>query len=515
MTNQIPALEPGLLKRHNEEEFPVTQHHSVLVLNPNRKLYHVLVDPDSGELTERPELLELEDPSYRKVFGLAGEALTAEGKPAFASHAAFSILPIRSEPNAAFADCYLVNALRLKPVNIWTAAELNDHPDIQAQALDRPPVLGRVLLASAQGEIFDVTLTADGGANPTATAQLLGPAQLRNNPELWRMLRNGCVVGHASLSGEPVLVPLVNLASFAQPEPVSAGEGEVPLENSQHAGTFDFKWQANRVIRVALLPPTLSAAEGINAQVAGKALTLVKELAETWTLGTSLKFDFLEVTREGDQGPPRIPSDYDLLVDLDPLPRTLPALFHQRKEIRGEITISFTMSELGTYATRRPLNEPTMYIGLPRGLKNGNGNAFGTSREYFESDAFKYVILHEFGHALGLPHLHQHPDLKQNAVFKPPQEVRNLIAQHLGLEMDVKFIMEHLMLSWPGSKEYSDFVPVTGKSPETLASESVMMGLPIQAILRGVNTTQLKFHDKLGTLDRQWILQMYPKPAPA
>ena len=77
----------------------------------------------------------------------------------------------------------------------------------------------------------------------------------------------------------------------------------------------------------------------------------------------------------------------------------------------GDIRIAYNKglggnwSAIGTYAKRVPKDEPTMHL-EPHG----------------DRPTFFRTILHEFGHALGLAHEHQHPDRKikfdEKAVFE-------------------------------------------------------------------------------------------------
>ncbi|KTC54245.1 hypothetical protein AO262_17890 [Pseudomonas fluorescens ABAC62] len=93
-----------------------------------------------------------------------------------------------------------------------------------------------------------------------------------------------------------------------------------------------------------------------------KAKEYLKKNINLWQPHTNLKFNFIN-TNDGDI------------------------------RISGKADGSGNWSTIGTEAKQRPLHEPTMHIDLIQ-----------------TADTLNHSIRHEFGHALGLLHEHQHPD---------------------------------------------------------------------------------------------------------
>lgn len=472
------------LTRQLRTENPVTEFHSVLVLNTKRKLYHLQVNKTTEAYDSMPVVFDEKHEAHRKVFSVAGEPIepTSERNKTSAS---FAILPVKPEPNSSFADCYLINAARLNPVNAWTEAEWNDHPELRQQrvAAAGGPVT-RVILATPSGELLDVRVEA----NHSSVVTVLPPKQ---NPEVWRMLRNGCVVGHAVVAGSDEPVPLINIASFAETAPAAA-QPSAP----QITGTLDFKWPPGKTLRVGLQGPPQTPVDE------------VARLLRLWFVGTNLKLELLSAAIqhnfENSSG-----KDYDILIDFAALPQTIPATQNRDAEV-----VPFPVSDLGSYSTRRAVGQPTMFAGRPPGLIDANDSTITTDAAYFASNAFKHILLHEFGHALGLPHLHQFPgwQVGGKSIWKDAEEVAALIEHYMGLTMSPEFLKEHFFLPWPGSQEFSEWpdAELAKLSPAQAAEQSVMMALPIQAILRQQPKTQLIYRDAPQELDMIWIRQLYP-----
>ncbi len=431
------------VKRQSEATDPVTKYHDVLVLNPNRRLYHVPVNKQTGEFKQSVEEFDREKEAYRKVFKVAGEPLDPAHTDA-GSKVSFGILPIKQEPNSSFVSCYLVNSLRLNPVNFWTEAEWNDHPDLRVLPLGvkEDLAVSRLLLATESGVVLDVRV------NELKNTASVSPVDLRKNAEVWRLLRNGCVVGHTELNGETETQPLINLASFAKTE-----QPTTPPVSADAAGTWDFKWPAGKRLKVIVRPPGDGSAPSAGAEA---AVRLVKELAQSWLVDTNLTLQFVD---ESDL-------DYDILVDMNPLPRTLVG-----GRTRDDQRISYPLSDLGSYAGRRRLGQATMYIGCAEGLKDEQRVAFNPEADdYFKSSVFKNMVLHEFGHAFGLPHLHQHPAWSQKQIFQSATDIARVVLSQLGVVMNEDFINEHFLLPWPGDPtKYSDWPDVTNLEPAAVA----------------------------------------------
>jgi len=110
-------------------------------------------------------------------------------------------------------------------------------------------------------------------------------------------------------------------------------------------------WKPGRILKIAMYDEDQ------------KTIDKVKSIASKWIEHANLKFEFVS----GAEGDIRIKIEQTQYGD--------------------------SYSYLGTDALTRPPEKETMQIGLP-----------------LEDDEFEFSVLHEFGHALGLAHEHQHPD---------------------------------------------------------------------------------------------------------
>ncbi len=117
-----------------------------------------------------------------------------------------------------------------------------------------------------------------------------------------------------------------------------------------------YEWENNQVLKVKFVL-------GGTAKLKSK----VKKYADEWTEKTGIQFDFVST------------GDADIRISFYP-------------ESRDQGSWSY----LGTEALRVPKNEATMN--------------YGWLTDYSAEREIARVVLHEFGHALGLPHEHQHPD---------------------------------------------------------------------------------------------------------
>ena len=74
---------------------------------------------------------------------------------------------------------------------------------------------------------------------------------------------------------------------------------------------------------------------------------------------------------------------------------------------------SYSRSFIGTAATSKGRNEPTMLLNL------------GNKDQYL----IRYTVLHETGHALGFYHEHQHPDIGGNIdnIFNEDAVIKDLM----------------------------------------------------------------------------------------
>jgi len=463
---------------------PAANEHSVLVLNEVNgasTLFKMEVEQDR-RFRKPPAVASDNDEAKRLVFSLTGATLPQGKTDAAKSHVAYGILPIKPDPTSAHYSCHLVNSGQLYPQNAWTAGPWNMPPTAGGAATG---ILA--LLATAEGEVLEVRA----GAAPTVWTQ----AQLKANPEVWRLLRNGCVVGMVPVDGEAnVLFPLINMATFMAPPPGAA----VP---SDLQGTWDFKWPKGSLIKVRIDPPNangptasgwVAQAPQLDDQRATAAVAKVKQLAQLW-------LDNPQDPNANNPGQltlvfvPAFSDNYDVLINLDPL--------------AAAGTIKAPQSALGTYAQRTPLNVPTSYCGHPEGLKQ--------AADYYLSPAFTHIVLHELGHIFGLPHLHQNPEWQGSIVkqaYQAGPALHDAILQHVGLDVDEATLDADMRKRWPGkANAYADWLPLGGVAPGTFADRSIMMGHPIRGVLEGdpLTAAQLKFFAEPGAKDYEWLKHLY------
>jgi hypothetical protein len=251
------------------------------------------------------------------------------------------------------------------------------------------------------------------------------------------------------------------------------------------AGTWDFKWPLHSEILIAFQEPPEEMQISNPEFEAAKAL--VMQYARLWKLPSTLKLRFMEEDLDpplGLDGPPldrhrssflredpEIP--YDVLISLQDLP------VHKFDPFRGKLAeheeILLPVSALGSYARRADYGAPTMYL--------GRFGHFLRQKfvEYFEQSLAQQVIVHEFGHMLGLPHLHQHPglilpqqdpvddvqgrieqlDWARSKFYKDEQSVRQMLDQVLGIAVPEDVVLDHLFRVWRGNEAFSDWPRLT------------------------------------------------------
>jgi hypothetical protein len=254
---------------------------------------------------------------------------------------------------------------------------------------------------------------------------------------------------------------------FAAPEALAESSPRFEI-----AGTWDFKWPLGTTIRVAFqeLPPEM----GVSSTDFLRAKEQVIALAQRWTLpeASGISFDF-----DLDTLPPplgyrnsltdqhRSPflketpaaNPYDVLVSLQDLPVQRIDPFRGAGAESEEVI--FPISELGSYARRSDYGAPTIFVG-----RFGTRLQLGFT-DYFKADMSEHVVVHEFGHVLGLPHLHQHPgllELEERPIFyKDSFDVMKLMQRDLGIDVTKAIVSGHLIDAWRGSPKYSDWVELS------------------------------------------------------
>lgn len=435
--------------------------------NKDDRLYVFPVDAN-GEFTQLPKLayassspgavpaggIQSNKNPQRLVFSLATRP---SGGTSPDAGMAFGTLPIKQDANAAHYSCYLVNAPRLTPENIWTRSAWNGPADGQRRVLGKA-LDTDIIVATAEGSLVRIR-KATGAIEP------LDPGK---HPDIWRLLRNGCVVGWVTIDNDEF--PLVNLAGFS---PAITGQSAQP---GGVQGTWDFKWPKGSIIRVYV---------DLGAQK-----QRVKEVADRWFEKANpgqLRFDF-DATLD----------NYDVYLSL--------------QQLVGERPVPET--QLGTYCQRVPLGTPTCKCGWVDGLKDENGDPYPDEATYFQGLAFEQILLHEFGHILGLPHLHQHPRFKTRLkATLTPDSVRNEIEKQVGFKPTADDVRKDVTEPWPGDERFSDWLPIGGKEdqPGFYAPGSIMMGHPLRGIFEGdpISTPTLKFMTQPGVIDIEWLEHMY------
>ena len=260
-------------------------------------------------------------------------------------------------------------------------------------------------------------------------------------------------------------------------------------------GTWDFKWRPGKEIRIAFqelphLDPPISFHD---------LMPKVVDYASRWNdSGSPLKLAFLQETLPApDPGLPAGKSadgkkrvDYDVLVSLAPLP------FRVSYKIKGppnkpgqlwsERTIDRTAdgkpmeiplptAQLGRFALRCDYGVPTVYLGRPNRTTTPSAatlaaalgltatleqfvptkddtlaDYFGTRKHPSKTGEFECTIVHEFGHVLGIPHLHQSPLARLR--WRSVKEICSLISAGTGVEVDEDFVRGQALLPLPSTR---------------------------------------------------------------
>lgn len=300
----------------------------------------------------------------------------------------------------------------------------------------------------------------------------------------------------------------------------STGSQAVPGPRTEVIGTWDFKWTPGSVLRVAFQLPL-----GVSVADVPKLIPVfeaTEALARTWMVchenkKANIDLDFGDqlyrvlpprsdgsdrlnisnlaelhtgcwkeqrctMVRRGRSAPDpadvEVEFDYELLINLDPLtltdnanaPNAPGATNEPNTTAQGKLYLP--MAELGCYADRLDYGVPSMYLGpvaafaedLPSAICERLVAYFTESHTHQHQMA--RAVVHEFGHALGMPHENQNPrcgTCPRTLSGNELDGLRELYERVLKINPDeipnFEQTTRNEFLPWPDAQEFSDWTP--------------------------------------------------------
>ena len=214
----------------------------------------------------------------------------------------------------------------------------------------------------------------------------------------------------------------------------------------------DFRWKNGTTVTVGFLNRNDSYGATLRAKV--------EQIAPTWSQYANIKFDFRE-------GP-----DANVVINF-----------------------SSDLAPLATYSSELGLNA----ILLTRQKLPSMNLVFDPDDPKNDDDEFRRVILHEFGHALGLIHEHARPDSK---LVWDGNAVRRFYAEQFGDAWDWDDIKKNVI------DFYSEkLVDQTNFDPHSIVMYRFPQGL---ATFQDGTPFSTDWNRELSDLDRSFIASMYP-----